>query len=267
MFRFIISILGVFMSMFAYASIQQISSLNEAKVLFEQADVNTLVIFDIDYTLTMPTEPALQMPNIKKNKQLFKSMLEGFSGEDKRIFSALFISRAESLLIEPSVVEMIESFQNSGIRTLALTATLTGSLGPIKCFEDWRYEELKKLGIDFSLSFPKVKSIYFKNMHIYQNYYPVYKGGILLCNHENNSKGEVLKEFLDQIDWKPKKVIFLDDDIKNVESMEKALKELSIEHMGLHYKGAEKFPSQAISEEDIRMKWESILKTIKELRE
>lgn len=61
----------------------------------------------------------------------------------------------------------------------------------------------------------------------------LYLGGIIFTG--NYSKGEVVAAWLKQIDYRPTKIIFIDDKLKNVESVERALHSRDFPFYGLRY--------------------------------
>jgi 5S rRNA maturation endonuclease (ribonuclease M5) len=61
----------------------------------------------------------------------------------------------------------------------------------------------------------------------------LYKKGIIFC--DLNHKGSMMVEFLKQIKYKPKKIIFVDDKMRNVINVEEAAKKLGIECIAIHY--------------------------------
>ena len=62
--------------------------------------------------------------------------------------------------------------------------------------------------------------------------------GILFSTHY--TKGGALECFLETIQWKPRRIIFVDDSKKRVENVADTCKKLGINFMGLHYTRAKK---------------------------
>ena len=56
------------------------------------------------------------------------------------------------------------------------------------------------------------------------------------------------------------KVIFVDDREDNLKALETAIQSLDrpIEYQGLHYLGAQKYPSKMISEDEFEAKWQQL---------
>jgi hypothetical protein len=89
------------------------------------------------------------------------------------------------------------------------------------------------------------------------DYYPLYKQGILFCLQPN--KGKVLITFLERINWEPLKVVFIDDKIDNLQSVQEELKVKNIEFVGLHYTGALSLPRE-IDEKLVEFQYEYLMK-------
>jgi hypothetical protein len=68
--------------------------------------------------------------------------------------------------------------------------------------------------------------------------YPIFEDGMLLNGQE--SKGDVLKAFLETIpQYKFKKIIFVDNQLDNVKSVDKMCGDLGTEYVGIEYGYAE----------------------------
>lgn len=65
---------------------------------------------------------------------------------------------------------------------------------------------------------------------------PLFNSGVLYSS--GHSKGEILTEFLQKLSWKPKKVIFVDDEIVYVQSVIACLDKEGISCLGIHYTAA-----------------------------
>ena len=130
-----------------------INKIAEARKIFDVLSQDTLVIFDVDCVLTMPSDPILQLPTFNKYRNSYKKLLNHLNRDERHIFNHLLILKSSSKLVEDLFVEIIKNLQQRTIKTMAMTA---GKMGFIKdlYFPNWRYNELKRLGIDFSSIFP-----------------------------------------------------------------------------------------------------------------
>jgi len=120
-----------------------------------------------------------------------------------------------------------------------MTAAKMGSVGSaIPSFPAWRYQELKRIGIDFSSAFPG--SVVFENLNDFGGDHPGMERGIVYCGHRA-SKGDLIQDVLKVLKWQPERIIFVDDKQDNIVSLSQALKGYfpSIAFTGIHYKAME----------------------------
>lgn len=143
------------------------------------------------------------------------------------------------MLIESIVPAIVNKMQNQGIKVIALTSWPTGPLGLIPNLEKWRIEHLQLLEFNFARSFSEFTRLVFEELQDKEKYSPLYEDGILFSPGYN--KGDILKEFLKQIKWRPSKVIFFDDLAENLESVDNALQSIGISFKGYQYLGAHRF--------------------------
>lgn len=244
--------------------IHRIAELEEAITPLKSSD---WLLFDIDYTLTEPSEPALQMAVIKQNKERFRSELAKFTEEQKLLVPVLMVTQVKSQLTEPSVPNLIQKLQDQKIPLLGFTAVDTSVIPEIGSIPDWRAKELKKLGINFnSSSFPKEK-IEFTEFPSFRGTFPLYKDGILYSN-VTASKGKVLKAFLGKMDQTPSRIIFVDDSLENLQSVEAELQNLGIPYLGIHYRvqvDPTKLPQ--VTENEWKSVWDQILERAKSIKD
>ena len=219
-----------------------VSAIWEAKGVFEKADKKTLVIFDVDSTLTQPSNPYFQRKTVRRYKAFYKAQLAPLTKYEQLIFDHLFVLQSPSVLVEEGFPALIEALQQRGVKTIAYTAAKTGPLGTIlPSFPEWRYQELKQLGIDFSQSFPN--KVLFKAFSDFGGGHPGMENGIVYSGHQVE-KGEIIGAVLDAMHWQPKTVIFVDDKERNLTSMLGGLKKQQPEvgFLGIHYQGVERTP-------------------------
>ena len=243
--NFILSCISIYHNI-VYANSQQpeiitINAIKEMSPYFEKADQDTLVIFDIDSTLTTPSNQYLQRQTIQRYKSLYKTFIDHLTENQYRIFLHLVIVDSPSMLVERETPLIIKSLQNKGIKILGYTGSKLGSLGKLSSFPDWRYNELKRLDIDFIKIFPgKVVFKEFKDL----GGDPIgIEKGIVYSGYKH-TKGSVLKSVLSELKWIPKRIIAIDDKASNVRSILKAAKNIipDINVIGCHYKGIEFIP-------------------------
>ena len=157
-----------------------------------------IVVFDIDDTLVhIPN----CLPNGGKNIPSFKRW-------------KVIINDCPYFVTEQKVVSLIESYQANGYDTMALTAR--GSE-----FLEKSPEQLNGLGISFS-GFPFTNADNFREKVTSKKYLEMNDA---LAHASGTSKGKALQRF--QNEWFSKaykKIVFIDDNIKNINSVNHAFK-------------------------------------------
>lgn len=253
----ILMTLGIFS---CHAQVTQVNDMKEVLDYFNTADSKTLAIFDIDMVLVQPSDPAFQMANIKRFGGISKRVMKEVPPEKQMMFLSLMTIGSEPVLIDEFTLQLLQRIMQRGIPAMALTANLTGSFGPIKNMEEWRVNTLRLLGIDFTKSAPYQKSIVFDDLSSYRGNYSTYLDGVLFVNGTTVSKGDAFLSFLKRTGFSPDKIIFIDDREDNLKSLEAAIQKLDrpIVYQGLHFIGAQKYPSKMLSEEEFESKWQQL---------
>ncbi len=203
----------------------------------ENLDENDLVVFDIDKVLL--TGAGTFHRGTKQQRRALRSNFKKLSKKHQdRIRSKAILDR-ERILVDARTPDLIRALQQRSVKVIALTACLAGKYRLIPHLEDCRLQELKKFGFDFSAAFPTVKSQEFCQL-AYKHRHPLYKDGVLFASCCD--KGETLWAFLEKNSWWPARIIFIDNNRRNIASVERVAKRLAIPYLGLLYKAAYKLP-------------------------
>lgn len=233
---------------------------NDFKVIEEyvnKADKDTLVIFDVDDVLVMPTDEfAFNAPVRKEifNKQLLKDKYS--EDELKYLFSPMFKVRNVKL-VATQMPNLIKDLEQRKIWTIALTKWWTGKYGNIDKMEDLRFTGLNQVGISFINTSPFKEDGTFPEFEN-KNGIPMLKAGIILTASAN--KGLVLKAALEKYNLHFKKIIFIDDTMKELESVEKACLDMNIDFQGIHYGAAKIAPLPILDKEKEELRYEILEK-------
>jgi len=140
-----------------------------------------------------------------------------------------------------------------------MTAGKTGRISKkIPDFPKWRFSELKRLGICFDTVFPG--KLHFYDLVAFNDDYPGIEKGIVYSSGSRNTKGALLINLFNALKWEPKKIILIDDKMKNLLSFKKEISNMkkTIKFIGLHYLGA-----QRVTEVDVDKK--EFIKTVSKL--
>lgn len=189
----------------------------------EEYNKDTLVIFDICNTLGAP---PTDLGSDQWFSALFQQGMNDSHSTDEALSKALapycYAQHHRWLEpIEPDTVETVKSLQQRGITVIALTAR-----GLYLFYRT--LEQLHRIDIDFTHTSPRkaVTPYGVKNQSLYSH-------GIIFAGALN--KGDVLKHWLEQLQFQPKKIIFVDDKLKNIESVAHAIKTTNYPFVGIRY--------------------------------
>jgi hypothetical protein len=160
---------------------------------------------------------------------------------------------------------IISDLQSKGIKVLALTNCVTGRFGNIKSMEDWRHHELSKNGYHFEQSWKKLKDKTFEGLKITGKGLPVkgdsepmFMKGIVFTS--GVSKGKVLEAFLKYAQFTPKKLFFVDDKKKNIESVQDIALAHNIPFVGVEYTAASNVQKESLNEMRANLQYEILEK-------
>lgn len=265
--KFCLTCLMTFCVHLCHAEITQMNDMKEIFTLFDNADSKTLAVFDVDMVLIQPSDPAFQMPNMKRYSAIAKSIMKSVPADKQMLFLSLMTASSDPILVDDRTPQFLQQIIQKGIPAIALTANLTGQFEKISNMEQWRIEGLRQLGIDFSKAAPCQSSLLFDDLAPYRGNYSAFVKGMLFVNGNVVTKGDAFVSYLEKADFYPNKVIFIDDRDDNLKSLESAIQKLGkqIEYHGIHYTGAQNYPSKAISEKEFESRWQKLATTAKEL--
>lgn len=183
---------------------------------------DSLVILDIDDTLLIPTQTL--GCDVWFVHQLMLNELDGKSADplDKTLALWEAIRHLTQIqIVEPDSERLVEKMQKEGISVMGLT---TQGLA----LATRTVNQLLSLDIDLSRTAPSKEDCYFLNEHGV-----LFRRGILFTS--GTDKGEALLKFLDLANYRPKKVVFINDKRKHLEQVEQALQKKGIPFTGLRY--------------------------------
>lgn len=219
-------------------STDKISDLEEE---FSKADINTIIIFDIDQTLTEPVDRARQgdvKEIVKKQiQQPLEVMYQKLSPDQKyQIYCERL--KMKQQLVHQKLPNLIDILQSRGIKTLAITLNHSDKTLMDENTEDIIEQRLKSLGINFQKSWKDVDPLEFSLKNNFFEKYerertPEFKNGIIYTCHL--PKGMFISEFLRKIPQKFSKIIFVDNQKKHIVDVENAIQNLKVEYIGIHF--------------------------------
>jgi hypothetical protein len=197
---------------------QSISSFNE----------DSLIVFDIDETILYKKDRILRTPlgHMK--------YADDMPFEDLLFLFGRAFRDCEQALTDSRLLFLIDQIKKQKAKIIALTFGESGRLGVIESFPEFRVEELNRYGVDFSSSFPELGRLEIPvPIATHNGKLPLFYNGIICANRV--SKEIALESFLAEINWLPKKLVFIDDFQKYVFKIQKFAEKKGIEYLGLHY--------------------------------
>lgn len=226
---------------------------------YKQEDV--LVIFDIDFTLLLPKEPAFQVYNGIAYRDKLTALFQDLDIEQASMVINCMTS-FPSELVDPEAAQMIENLQAQNIKVIACTASMTGALGPYERAESMRFEALKKQNIDFSRAFPEHNDMELSDIKGFLQRSPVFYKGILFSNGLKNRpcKGDAILSLLQALAFSPKIIIFVDDKEAYLKDVEEALKQHRPDtvFVGIEFTGETQHQPKLITETECMRVWEAL---------
>ncbi len=194
----------------------------------ENVDKNTLVIFDCDNVLTCINVGAFHPDNRDCFYELVKK--NNITQYDLCDKIRLPLVLEENILVNSRMVELVKNLENRAVKHMVLTAYSVRPLKEVKDPVQWRVDTLQSFGYHFEKLW---EPSFIELDEFLCNYNPIFKDGVLCC--DIFSKSECLKAFLSQIQWKPKKIIFIDDLLRNLVDVEELCVQEKIEYVGIEY--------------------------------
>ncbi|MDF2549190.1 MAG: hypothetical protein K0S07_257 [Chlamydiales bacterium] len=198
----------------------------------EQAELDTLVLFDINEVLITPKDQIYHPAHQSFLSRLRKKLAKRLSFKERLKLWSILCQTRKIELVSEKILEVMALLEQRGMRAFALTNSMTGQIGLIERYEDWQNSALKRLGIDFQRLNPIIECYSFPEIPT-KHGKPLFKEGIIFS--DSVDKGRVLEVFLEKAKLHPKRLIFVDDKLKNIESVQDCCTKRKIAFTGFQY--------------------------------
>jgi len=217
--KFLLQMLFVilFSNFHAHAIIVESDNLEE---VYKHIDQDSIAVFDIDDTLT---EMPLDLGNWL-NYQLSEIQKGGASLKKAYEFALpmfFIITNFIKLIPIGNSPKIIDHLQDQNIPVVGLTSRSI----PIV---ERTIEQLENVGIDFSINSLSEHPIKLSVTHA-----GIFCQGIIFSGP--NDKGKMLFLLFEKIGYQPKKIIFVDDLLKNIKTVEREAQKHNIEFVGIRF--------------------------------
>jgi hypothetical protein len=203
----------------SHADIIEVNSFSTLyQTIVAEAHPESVVLFDVDGVLIEPTDAFNFRSQVRKalNKKLRKNKSKK---EIQKIFSDFFKKR-QVKLVHLKMPLLISFLKKNRIPVSVLSAWWTNRFGTIEKMEAERFRGLNQVGLSFSELSPFKKDIAFASHKKINGGTPMIISGIILTALQ--SKGKILDLVLKNTKCTFKKIIFIDDQIEELQRVEKA---------------------------------------------
>lgn len=195
-------------------------------------DRDSLIIFDLDDVLTMPTRDYnLSLPIRKK---LAQNIEDKYGEEFAKNFWSIILQNRKIKYVDEMIPSILSYIKDKQIPTIALTKCFTHQYGRMQNAHDWRISELKSLKIDFTDLSPikgELKLVNIPKINGRPSSTPMHKNGIIFTARAD--KGMILEQILTHYNYHPKKILLIDDKFRNIISLERFAKKYNISFDGI----------------------------------
>jgi len=188
----------------------------------------TLVIFDIDNTILESINeqgsPQWVTALIKHAEEIGMNPEQAYTIIEPILLDVFM--KTEVKPVEPEIVSLIAQLQQKNISVIGLTARSTLMVDPT-------VKHLASIAISLhqtSLALENALEI----AHLPAPHEAHYHEGVLYCGGVN-PKGRTLETLLKSTSYMPEKIIFVDDQLRYLTSVETVAAELKIPFIGIHY--------------------------------
>lgn len=193
--------------------------------IFNYLTPDTAIFFDLDNTLLEPCQHfgSVQWGEYYINKLLKDGEPPHRAEEIAQGLWSKYLPNAPLRLIEPKAPTIFSQLQAQGCMIFGLTARYPAE-------SIYTHPQLEKLGFAFERKYND------RNLDL--EFPAVFEKGVIFSS-TLNKKSKSLISLLEQIDYRPKKIIFIDDKLSHVEDLEIALGQANIDYLGIRYAKAD----------------------------
>lgn len=218
----------------------------------ESVDSKTLVCFDIDETLIIPKDPSFHYINMNEHRELLEELFLSSTNEEVGLFKDYLVHKHETILVEHISPRLLKGLARKKAQVMGLLKIQKEPPG----LSSEYYEELKVHGLDFSGISKQIPTSD-----------PEFKQGVLYVREPKVNQGAYFCSFLSKLEKQPKWVIVIDDSMENLQAIESSLKETDMKFLGIHYLGAQEYPSLKISKPVFRRSCRKLMQCVKQALE
>lgn len=203
------------------------------KTILENKSNDTLIGFDVNDVLIMPTEDYYFNDPIRK--KIVKEQKKRLSKEQYELLQSKLLDQRKVMLVDTGIPELFREIHAQKFPILAISKWWTGSLGHVSHMEDLRFRELDSVGLSFKELCQFQKEIRFPKLDIGRGV-PLLQNCVVMTSFAD--KADVLKNLLAQSGKKYSTFVFVDDDPANLITLEKLSQTLKMKFIGIEFTAA-----------------------------
>lgn len=201
--------------------------------LLKNLDQSSLVMINIDDTIITPKNIMLRYHSIYRN-----FMNDIVKGAEKNLnlrkaVAAYFLQR-KIMLVEPNWPEFIEKLKNTGALVYGIHAINPGLYYITKDPEDFIYQEIQSLGINFTQTIGNQTIL---KVPLKMNQYGFFYKGILFASEL--TRNQALLSFLKFSNIMPTKIIIIDVNKHQLQSINNLISNVRTDYYPVNYIGIE----------------------------
>ncbi len=205
---------------------KKIIETDELQEVLSHLASDTAIFFDLDNTLL---EPCQHFGTVQWGEYYIKKLMSAGEAPEKAEVIAQsmwgkYLPNAALRLLDPNSPSIISQLQQNGHLVLGLTARYPEEAS-------YTHPQLQKLGFEFDRRFA--------DQTILLPFPALFENGVLFAS-TLNKKGDALLALLEQVNYLPKKIIFIDDKHSHVEELHSTLNPLDLDFVGIRYSKADK---------------------------
>lgn len=209
------------------------SNLDEVKAQLEKLQPGDLLVSDVIGVIYYPGDKLL----FGENKKMYKAFLDDIEKRDglhtRQMLEGIVKQSYVPVVVSDDLISYMQDVVNRDVKFVILTSAKTGELGPINELMDLRNSRLQQIGLDLGGMFDVSTVTLDKVSDSKNGKHPIYKDGTIFVNR--NDKGDTLAAFLDEVEFIPNKVVFVDNKKSKIDSVRKACENRGVDFVGIHF--------------------------------
>ncbi|WP_157905684.1 DUF2608 domain-containing protein [Rickettsia endosymbiont of Culicoides newsteadi] len=229
------------------------------KNLFEKINGSSLVLINIDDTIVTPKSNMFRYANPYGGFIEELVALKKYRSNIDEVIAKLLLQR-QVMLVEANWSKFIDKLKSSGALVFGFTK-INPACRRIENYEEWQYEQLRRLGIKFT---DKVNNKEILKFDETDKKSPIFYKGIIFTDALN--KAQALYEFMRITNILPDNIIIFENKRSELKHIDNFLKTFDLNYYGIEYLAATELKGTP-QDNIVKVQQEILLKTGKWLED